>query len=415
MALTGSAAMWPDLGSGGRLNLTRAPLPPAPLVPTEAYWSDIRARFLVPPDLGFINAANLCPTSIPVVETLEKNTRALDANPSSATRTVLQAGREESRRLIAGMVHATPEEIVLTRNTTEANNFVSSGLKLGAGDEVVLFGDNHPSNLDAWRVKAKRFGFTLVEVPAMLPHPGTDFYVDAFAKAITPRTKVMSITHVTNTIGDMLPVTELCGMARSRGVLSHVDGAQSFGIIELDMTQIRPDFYSGSAHKWICGPKEIGILFIAAAAQDRISPSVVGLYPGSVGISKTMEGFGQRDEAALATLGAAVRFQEEIGRPAIEKRSRELAQRLVTDLRKIDGVTLYTNPDPTRMAAILVFKPANLDPRKLVSTLYEKDRIVVATSGRPGIRMSPHIYNTMDEIDRAVAAIKKYIVGGLPA
>jgi selenocysteine lyase/cysteine desulfurase len=213
----------------------------------------------------------------------------------------------------------------------------------------------------------------------------------------------------------MLPVTELCRMARSRGVLSHVDGAQSFGIIDMDMTQITSDFYSGSAHKWICGPKEIGVLFVSAAVQDRISPSVVGLYPGAVGISKTMEGFGQRDEAALATLGAAVRFQEEIGRPAIEKRSRELAQRLVTELRKIDGVSLYTNPDPTRMAAILVFKPANLDPRKLVSTLYEKDRIVVATSGRPGIRMSPHIYNTMAEMDRAVAAMRKYIVGGLPA
>jgi len=415
MALTGSAAMWPDLGKRVPLNLTRAPLPPAPVEPTEKYWSDIRARFLVPPDLGFINAANLCPTSLPVVETLEKNTRALDANPSSATRTVLQAGREESRRLIAGMIHATPEEILLTRNTTEANNFVSSGLQLGAGDEVVLFGDNHPSNLDAWRVKAKRFGFTLVEVPATLPHPGTDFYVDAFAKAITPRTKLMSITHVTNTIGDMLPVTELCRLARSRGVLSHVDGAQSFGIIELDLTQIKADFYSGSAHKWICGPKEIGVLFVSAAVQDRISPSVVGLYPGAVGISKTMEGFGQRDEAALATLGAAVKFQEEIGRPAIEKRSRELAQRLVTELRKIDGVSLYTNPDPTRMAAILVFKPANLDPRKLVSTLYEKDRIVVATSGRPGIRMSPHIYNTMDEMDRAVSAIRKYVQSGLPA
>lgn len=412
LALTGSAALLREFPH----DLVGVPLPRTPNVPDEKFWREVRARFLLPSDLAFINAANICPTSLPVVEALERNTRFLDGNPSSASRAKLTEGREESRRLVAAALHVTPEEIVITRNTSEANNLVSSGLDLHAGDEVVVFGDSHPSNLNAWREKSKRFGFTVVEVPVVTPHPGTDFYVDAFVKAMTPRTKLLAVTHVTNTVGDMLPVAELCAAARARGVLSLVDGAQSFGVLDVSLANMKPDFYSGSAHKWPCGPKETGVLFVNRDVHDRIHASVVSLYPGAVGISKTLEAYGQRDEAALATLGAAMKFQDDIGRAAIEQRARQLAQYLVAELRKIDGVSLWTNPDPARSAAIVVFKPAGLDPRRLVATLYEKERIVVATGGgasRPGVRVSPHFYNTMDEIDRLIAATRKYIAAGV--
>jgi isopenicillin-N epimerase len=415
LALSGSVTLWPNFPEG----FSGGPTTPLPrtVEPDEKFWKDVRSRYIVPADLAFLNSANLCPTSIPVLTALEKNTRFLDADPSAASRAKLTEGREESRRLLAAMMRVTPEEIVMTRNTSEANNFISSGLQLGAGDEIVVFGDNHPSNLNAWREKAKRFGFTVVEVPATVPHPGTQFYVDAFAKALTPRTKVLALTHVTNTLGDMLPVKELCAVARSRGILSIVDGAQTFGVLDVNLADMRPDFYSGSAHKWLCGPKEIGMLFVDKAVHDRISPSVVALYPGAVGISRTMEGYGQRDEAALATLGAAVKFQDEIGRANIEKRSRELAQRLVAGISALPGVTMYSSTDSTRYAAIMTFKPGNADPRKLVTTLYEKERIACATSGggRPGLRLSPHIFNTTEEIDRTIAAVKKYVVNGLPA
>ncbi|HEU4993485.1 MAG TPA: aminotransferase class V-fold PLP-dependent enzyme [Gemmatimonadaceae bacterium] len=412
LALTGSAAFLRDFPRG----LIDSPLPATPAEPDEQFWKAVRSRFLMPPDLAFVNAANICPTSVPVLEALEKNTRLLDGNPSAASRAKLTEGREESRRLIAQTLRVTPEEVVITRNTSEANNFVSSGLHLSSGDEVVVFGDNHASNIVAWREKAKRFGFTVVEVPVVSPHPGPQAYADAFVKAMTPRTKVLAITHVTNIMGDVLPVAQLCGIARSRGILSLVDGAQSFGVLDVNLAEMRPDFYSGSIHKWTCGPKETGVLFINKEVHDRISPSVVSLYPGAVGISRTFEGFGQRDEAALATVSTAVKLQDDIGRATIERRSRQLAQRLMTELQKLSGGTLLTHPDAARSAAILVFKPGKLEPRKLVTTLYEKERIVVATSSDPnhvGVRFSPHFYNTMDEIDRTVAAIGKYMSAGL--
>lgn len=414
LALTGSAALWPDFPEG----LVTTLLPPTPLEPDEKFWREVRARFLMPPDFAFLNAANLCPTALPVVEALERNTRYLDADPSPRSRARLGEAREEARRMLALALGATPEEIVITRNTSEANNLVSSGLQLGAGDEVIVFGDNHPSNLAAWREKAKRFGFTVVDVPVTAPHPGPDALLDAFASAMTPRTRVLAVTHVTNTVGDLLPVDALCRLARERGVLSVVDGAQSFGVLDVDLARMRPDFYSGSAHKWPCGPKETGVLFVSREVHDRVHPSIVSLYPGAVGISRKLEGFGQRDEAALATLPAALKFQADIGRPVIERRARQLTQRFMSELTRIDGVTLWTHADPARSAAVVVFRPGALDQRRLVSVMYERERIVCAVgggAGRSGVRFSPHFYNTMDEVDRAVAAVRKYVTSGLPA
>jgi isopenicillin-N epimerase len=412
LALTGSAALLRELPR----ELVQSPLPPTPAEPTEKFWQEVRARFLMPKELAFVNAANLCPTPLPVFESLVNNSRFLDADPSSSSRARLQAAREESRKAIAESIRATPEEILMTRNTSEANNLVSSGLQLGAGDEVIIFGDNHPSNNLAWRERAKRFGFTVVEVPVIAPHPGPAAYVDAFVKAMTPRTRVLAVTHVTNTVGDRLPVAELCRIARERGILSLIDGAQTFGVLDVDVTQLRPDFYSGSAHKWPCGPKEIGLLYVRREIQERLAPSIVSLYGGQVGISRTHEALGQRDEAALATVGAAFRFQQEIGMATIEKRARQLAQHLVTGLRGIPGVTFYTQADADRSAAVIVFKPASVNPGEMVRSLYEKERIACASAGgaaRPSVRFSPHFYNTIEEMDRCVAAVRKYVESGV--
>lgn len=422
LALTGSAAVFPDrlLGQAAsplrELGLSNAPLPATPAEPDEAFWREVRARFLLPPDFGFVNAANLCPTSLPAIEAMERNTRAYDANPSPETRTALTKSKEEARRLLAESLRVTPEEIVITRNTSEGNNLVSNGLQLGPNDEVLVFSDNHPSNLNAWREKGRRFGFKVVVVPQVNPHPGTEYYVAEFKKAITPRTKVVGITHVSSNSGDVFPAAELCALARENGVLSLVDGAQSFGVLDVDLSTIKPDFYTGSAHKWPCGPKEMGVLFVARAVHDQIWPSVISLYAGTIGISQKLEANGQRDDAALAALADSLKFNNQIGRPVIEKRSRALAQHLIAELRALDGVTMWTHTDPAKSAAIVIFKPGSLDPRRLSAALTEKDKIVVtarAGEDRPGLRLSPHFYNTMAEMDRTVAAIRRYMATGV--
>ena len=391
-------------------------LPPTPASPDEKFWGAVRDQFVMPPNLTMLNAANLCPSSGPVLETLYNVTKDMDQDPSSDNRAKLGDGRENTRKLLAEFLRVTPEEIVITRNTSESNNLVSTGIDLKAGDEILLTADNHPSNHTAWQEKAKRYGFTVIDLPVPNPHPGFEHYVQAFAKAITPKTKLISFTHQTSTVGDLFPAKEICRVARERGVLSLVDGAQSFGLMDVDLSDIQPDFYSGSAHKWPCGPKENGVLYINKSAQSKIWASIFSAYPGRVGVSRTFEGFGQRDEPAMIAFGEALKLQTQIGRAQIEKRSRELTTALIEGLKKIDGIKIWTSPDPTRRVAVLSFLPGNLDIRKLSAALYQKDRIGGATRGgqdRAGLRFSPHFYNTHADIDRTIAAVKKYMASGV--
>jgi isopenicillin-N epimerase len=389
----------------------RPPLPAQGAAAGEAFWNAVRAQFVMPPELAVMNAANLCPASAPVLQALTRETEDVDRNPSPQNRARLSQAKENTRTALAEFLRVTPEEIVITRNTSESNNIVSNGLELKAGDEVVIFSDNHPSNNQAWQEKAKRFGFTVRVVEQKNPHPGADYYVDAFSKALTPQTKVLAFTHFTNTVGDLFPAREICAVAKARGVITLLDGAQTLGLLDVNLREIDPDFYSGSAHKWPCGARECGVLFVNARVHDRIWPTSYSAYPGAVGVSRKLEAFGQRDEATMIAFSEALAFQTKVGRKAIEERSRALAQQLLAGLRKLEGFTAFTSPVPDRAAAVVTFVPGTLDMRKLVAALYQNDKIAVTTgggAGRNGIRVSPHFYNTHAEVDRLLAALGKY-------
>ena len=174
-------------------------------LPARRSGPAVREQFVMPPDLAVMNAANLCPASRPALETLTRETQGVDRDPSPNNRARLYPEKENTRKALAEFLRVTPDEIIITRNTSESNNLVSSGLDLKAGDEVLVHSDNHPSNLTAWREKGKRFGFAVVEVAQKNPHPGMEYYVDAFTRAITPRTKVLCFTHLSSTVGDLVP------------------------------------------------------------------------------------------------------------------------------------------------------------------------------------------------------------------
>ena len=178
-----------------------------------------------------------------------------------------------------------------------------------------------------------------------------------------------------------MPAKELCRVARERGVLSLVDGAPSFGLLDVNLADMQPDFYSGSAHKWPCGARESGVLYVNKTVQARLWPSIYSAYPGAVGFSRTFEGFGQRDEATMIAFRAALAFQEKVGRAAIEQRARDLSSQLMAGLSKMPGIKMWTSPAPELRAAIVSFLPGTLDANKLATALYEKDKIGIATRG----------------------------------
>ena len=378
-------------------------------------WKAVRSAFRMPPELSVMNAANLCPSPAHVLDSVTADTERLDRDPVPSYRREMHGVREPARDLIAQFLGVNPEDVLITRNTSEANNWVSAGLDLGKGDEVVIVADNHPSNNQAWRARSERFGFVVREIEPPSPHPGADYYVEAFRGAMTQATRLIAFTHITNTAGDLFPASDLCELATERGVMTLVDGAQSFGLMNVNLRELGADFYTGSAHKWTCGPKEAGILYVSPRVQDRLWPSIYSAYAGERGLSRTHEGMGQRDEPALRAFGRQVAFLSEIGMTEIEARSRSLANALYDGLSGLAGVHMWTSPQPERRAAVVTFRPGELDPAKVLSAL-ESDGIVAASrtgEDRPGIRFSPHFYNSENDLERAVQAISHYLRTGL--
>ncbi|MCZ0955007.1 MAG: aminotransferase class V-fold PLP-dependent enzyme [Rhodospirillaceae bacterium] len=375
----------------------------------EAFWEQVKAQFPIRPGLTMMNSANLCPTHYPVLERLFGLTRDLDGDVSFQNRAKFAGTKDEARSRLAGYVGAEPEEIAITRNTTEANNLVINGLDLAAGDEVLVWGENHESNLMAWEVRARRSGFSVnrVETP---PEPlSAEVLRDRFLGMLTPRTRVLAVSHVSNISGIGLPMKSLCEACRDRNILTLVDGAQTLGALDLDLHDMGCDFFTGSLHKWPMGPKETGLLYVRRGSADHVWPSVVGVgYDDAEnkGALK-LETLGQRDDPAIAAIVPAMDFLESIGKARIEARLRAIVARLRRGIEAIPGVSILTPPDPAINAGILIFSLPGITGSDAFEALYREHDIGSARAGLvDGVRLSPHIYNTLADADRVVDALK---------
>jgi len=375
-------------------------------------WRDVLAAF----DLGgrvTMNTANLAPASAPARAVLVELSAAVDADPSFQNRGRFGELTRTTRETVASYLGADAEEIVLTRNTTEGNNFVVQGVDLGPGDEVLLTEHNHPSNRAAWHARAQRAGFSVVEVPVPSPPPSPQSLMDTLVGAVTPRTRLIAYSHVTNLGGCRYPAREINQWARQRGILTLVDGAQTCGAIHVDLHDMACDFYAASGHKWPCSPREVGVLYVRAGSEDRLWPSVVSVGFDDARTVGKMESLGQRDDAVLAAFGSAVKFLQDIGSRAVEARLAALTGLFKERLAAWDRVTLYTPMDAAFSAGVVTFHIDGVDARQAFEWLYAERRIVSAPSGVEdgGIRFSPHIYTSMAGCERALDAIEELVEG----
>ena len=228
----------------------------------EAYWHLVRAQFSFSEKKVPMNAANLCPSSRAVSERVSELTADIDRDCSFNNRAKFRGLREASREKVAKQLGVSADEIALVRNTSEANNTINNGISLEEGDEVVLWSQNHPTNNVAWDVRAARFGLTVKRVSTPKHPKSTQELIDTFISALSEKTKVLSITHVSNVSGIHLPAKQIVEAAHAKGVYVHLDGAQSWGALDVNLRDIGCDSYSASAHKWFMGPKEAGVLYV---------------------------------------------------------------------------------------------------------------------------------------------------------
>ena len=377
----------------------------------EPYWALIKRQFPLDDGILYLNAANVCPASRPVMDRHLEYLRDFHANPSFQNREKYLAMRERMRGKIARMLRVSPDEIAITRNTSEGTNIVVKGLDLKPGDEVLITDHNHPSNNDSWKVRARRDGFVVKSLPVPVPARSVEELVAGFERGITPRTRVVALTHLTSTTGVLYPAREIAALARRRGIFVHLDGAQTFGALDVNLREIGCDSYSSSAHKWPMGPLEAGILYVREEHIPRIWPSIVTAgWAEDLKGARKFEVFGQRDDPRVAALEAAVDFLALVGMPEVEARVQFLVSRAKRQLREIPGLQLKTSLDPRLSAGVVKFRLEKRATKPAYDALWDRHRLAIAmtpSGDAEGLRFSPHIYNSPEEIDRAVAAVRE--------
>jgi isopenicillin-N epimerase len=377
----------------------------------ESYWQMVKRQYPLEENLIYLNAANVCPASRLVLDRHVEYLRDFHANPSFQNRDKYEAMRESLRGKVARMLRVSADEIAVTRNTSEGSNIIVKGVDLKPGDEILITDHNHPSNNDSWRVRAQRDGLVVRSLPVPIPAPSAEKLLSDFERAITPRTRVIAITHVTSTTGIQYPAREIAALARKRGIYMHLDGAQTFGALDVNLSEIGCDSYSASAHKWLMGPLEAGILWVRGERIPQIWPSIVTAgWTDHLKGARKFEVFGQRDDPRVVALEAAVDFINLIGMPAVEARVQALATRAKIQLKEMAAVELKTNLEPELSGGVVKFRVKSVPTKRAYDLLWERHRLAIAMTpagDAEGLRFSPQIYNSMEEVDRAVAAVKE--------
>lgn len=377
--------------------------------PDGVYWEAISRKFMFKDGLIMMNNGTVGPMPRPVFNTLMETFKVQMTNPYDMY-SYIPRKKEEVRSKIAAFIHADPDEIVLDRNTTEGMNFVANGLDLGPDDEVILSTMEHPGGTHPWRLKEKRYGIKIKEVPIGLPPNSVEEFVQGFEQAITPKTKIISISHTVYISGLIAPLKELCKMAHDKGVLVVADSAHGIGMLNLDMKEMDVDFFATSPYKWMGAPTGVGVLYVKKDVQDKLWPTIASSGWDRYQNARKFETLSQRADAITIALGEAVDFQNYIGKDRIERRIKALAGYLKRELNTIPGVKLHTSMDEYLSGGLTAFSIEGIDPAKIVNYVREKYNIVIRTIGSKergthGVRVSTNIYISFRDIDRFLEGI----------
>ena len=381
--------------------------------PDGVYWDALRKHFLFEDGVIMMNNGTVGPMPKPVFNKLIETFKRQCTNPFDVYNYQSKMN-EEVRVKIAEFINASPEEVVISRNTTEGMNFVANGLDMQEEDEVLLSVMEHPGGTNPWRLKEKRYGIKIKEVPIGLPPKSVDEFVGGFEKAITPRTKIISISHTVYISGLISPLRELSKMAHDKGILVAADSAHGIGMLDLDMKKLGIDFFATSPYKWLGAPTGVGVFYVKKDVQDKLWPTLATGGWDTLKDSRKFETVGQRAAALTVALGEAIEFQKVIGKAKIEKRIKALAGYLKPGLKKIPGVKLHTSEDPYISGGLTAFSVKGVDHKKIVDYVRDKYNIVIRTAGSEekgtyGVRASTHIYITFEHVDMLLEGIRHLV------
>ena len=394
-----------------RLWAKYAEMPVERLAEEEAFWLTIRGKYRLKPDYINLESGYYSMQAQPVLEAFIAHVREVNYQASYYLRTAQVPDKTAIRGKLAEIAGCSPGELCITRNTTESLDTVIAGYDWKQGDEAVMCEQDYGHMLAQFRLQARRHGMVnkLVSVP--IDPKSDDEIVQLYANAITPRTRLMMVPHIVNITGQILPVRKIVDAAHAKGVDVMIDGAHAFAHFDFKIPDLGCEYYGASLHKWLGSPLGTGILYVR---RDKI-PTLWPVYgdwrmTDDAEIMK-LNHTGTHPVHTDLAINAAIAFHNMIGTKRKEARLRYLQNYWTNKVRGMPNVELYTPTDPARSCAIANVGIRGMDPLELAKSLLEKDKIFTVgydQAGVHGVRVTPHVFTQLKELDKLVAAISRY-------
>ncbi|WP_439558876.1 aminotransferase class V-fold PLP-dependent enzyme [Dyadobacter sp.] len=376
----------------------------------EDYWSVIQDAYTASKsEIIILNNGGVSPSPIAVQEALEKYNKAAAQGPSYYMWRIMDKGREPLRQRLAGLAGCNPEEIAINRNATEALNTIIFGLPLEKGDEIIGTIQDYPNMIQAWKQRQMRDGLVYKQLSFDFPIENDDQIVKAFADAVTPKTKIIHVTHIINWVGQIMPVKKICQMAHAKGIEVVVDGAHTFGLLDYKIPDLDCDYFGTSLHKFLSAPVGSGMMWIKKDKIEKIWPLLCNSQPKSGDIRK-FETLGTRSFPIEQAIGEAINFQEGIGSKRKQERVHYLKKYWAEQAAQIPGVKIHTSLKPEFSCAIAGVSVDGMKPEEVDSKLMKDHKIHTVGINWENIhcvRVTPHVYTKLSDLDRLVGALEK--------
>jgi isopenicillin-N epimerase len=377
----------------------------------DAYWAEVRKQFLIPEDEVYLNNGTVGSSPAPVLRAVfdgYTRTEQMDQEDPENYPIWGYEPYNAYRDPLAAFIGCKRDELALVRNATEANSYIANGIDMKPGDEVVMTDQEHPSGEGPWKLKAKRYGAVVRMVTLPKPVNSPAQVLNLFNDAITPRTKVIFFSHITTVTGVVLPAKELSTLARSKGILSAVDGAHVPGMMPLDVHELGCDMYSASPHKWLQAPKGSGFLYVRDEVIDQVWSTVTTAGWDDKSIrAERFQRIGSSNVPSLMGLRASIQMANQIGMDKIEKRHRQLADYTLAQMMQ-RGAESWTSSDPTMRCAIVTVNVPPIQRMKLEDWMWKTQKIRIRGGEPSKLRLSTPYYLQKKDIDRFLAAFDQY-------
>jgi selenocysteine lyase/cysteine desulfurase len=387
-------------------------VPSDQLAEDETFWEGIRNGYRLKPD--YINLENgyYCFLPEELLEAYIAHLREINYQGSYYMRTVQWEHKKKMAASLATIAGCLPEELIITRNTTESLDMVIGGIHWQIGDEAVMAEQDYGAMLDMFKLVARRHGIVnkIISVPN---HPSSDdAIVKLYESAITPKTKLLMVCHMINITGQILPIRKICDMAHTKGVQVMVDGAHAFAHINYSISDLNCDYYGASLHKWLSVPLGAGMLYVKKENISKVWP-LFGEEGRSEDDILRLNHVGTHPVATNLAIANAIEYYQKIGSQRKEARLRYLQSYWTSKVRNVKNVVVNTPADPARCCGIANVGIAGMKPSDLAKILLDKYRIwTVAIDGAnvQGCRITPNLYTTLKELDTFVSALTELAV-----